>query len=159
MIRKVNTDSTVLDLTRTYEQNIRRNKPRGLWYDLNDEWISWINRDKDREYLRQNSIMELEIDLTKMLILETPEQLTELHSKYKSEYFPGLEGLNWNDLVKDYAGIEIQNYRKIKKDIRSLYDTGTFYYEWSENLWFILWDVSSGCIWDLSIIKSYKHIQ
>lgn len=150
MIRSTNVSTPKLNLTRKYSQSDHW-KPRGLWYSINESWIKWCKDNMDHWIKPYN--IEIEIDESKMCIIKTPEDLDKFVETYvhpsnrtPNEYWS--RQVNWNDVVKDYSGIEIQNYSSIK-----YYRT----YKMTQ-MWFDGWDVSSGCIWDLSIIKKCQTV-
>lgn len=146
MKRIINTHSKEIDLTRTYAQG-HDIKPKGLWYGIDNEWLDWCEGNME-EWIK-NEIIELDVDLSKMLILETPDQLKAFSDKYSYEIIPHstIKYIDWAKIAQDYSGIEIRNYYDLK-----YYDQ---FMRWE--VWFMAWDVSSGCIWDLSIIKSFSH--
>lgn len=148
MIRTINTNSTELDLVRTYNQKHLDFKPHGLWYSLDSEWIEWCECNMEG-WVRDN-IIEIDVDLSNFLILETKEQVVEFSNKYGARIHPevDMKNIQWAKLKDKYAGIEIRNYHSIKWNHNFMLGT--------DNIWFSGWDVSSGCIWDLSVIKSHK---
>jgi len=150
MKRVINTDSAELDLTKVYKQGgPRAFKPNGLWYSIDGEWEDWC-RDNMNHWIKKYNI-ELTIDESKILILKTIHQVDRFREEFESvsDYSDLIKEVDWEKVKQWYPGIEIQNYHKIK--------------EWGFNpmfdcMWFYGWDVSSGCIWDLSIVKKYKKI-
>jgi hypothetical protein len=145
MKRTVNTDNKEIELTRTYSQG-QELKPRGLWYAIDNEWIEWCEGNTDGWI--KNGIIELEIDISKMLIVETAEQLREFFDKFNYEVCKGIRYIDWGKIAQNYSGLEIRNYHNLKcgNAIPMM-----------DSTWFWAWDVSSGCVWDLSIIKSFSH--
>jgi len=85
-----------------------------------------------------------------MLIIKTTDQLIKFKDSFEevSDYSIHIREVNWNKVKRAYAGIEIQNYHEIKRE---------GYNSMLQCIWFFGWDVSSGCIWDLSIIKKVIH--
>ncbi len=131
-------------------------KPTGFWYAIDHEWIEWCGMNDFRfNTLRYH--YSLDIDKSDMLILSTPEDVltfAELHEEGKGY----IKKIAWEKLTDKYTGIEINNYYKFhwlayKDD-----------YQYSDRvrevslLWHDSWDVSSGCIWDTSIIKGYEPV-
>lgn len=152
MERIVNTNSKKINITKLYSQN-NGLKPVGLWYAINNEWVDWC-LSQEPDWIKSNNIL-VEIDEGKVLTLKNTEQIKEFIARYKKLITPPIEYknwllpieyINWFLLAQEYAGIEIQNYHEIK-------------FESFQNInllpmtWFFAWDVSGGCIWDLSIIK------
>ena len=145
MERLVNTDNQELDLTKVYSQETFHFKPKGLWYALDQEWIDWCN-DNMEGWVRPN-IIKLEIDEANLLILKTKKEVETFARRFNTPIEGSLfASIDWLEVSKTYSGIEIQNYRIIKYN--DLLD-------FMSDAWFLGWDVSSGCIWDLSIIKSF----
>lgn len=153
MKRLVNTNSLSLDLTRTYKQREFDFKPNGLWYSLDTEWMEWCEGNM-RGWMRDH-VIDFEVDLSKVLVLETPEHVIAFIDKYGIPLYSGTDmfGINWHRVISEYAGIEIRNYHKIKRSRKI-----DFREYWMKTMWFSAWDVSSGCMWDLSIIKSHTHL-
>lgn len=148
MIRLTNTESKELNLTKKYRQGWY--KPRGLWYGIDREWIAWCKA--EMPHWIKKYTFKLEIDESRILVINSPQQLEDFIGKYshkKIEKIPywGPQ-INWQAVTKSYAGIELQNYDRLKPYL--MYNEKMFH------TWFYGWDVSSGCIWDLSIIKSYS---
>ena len=145
MKRVINTDSAELDLTKVYEQGgPRAFKPNGLWYSIDGEWEDWC-RDNMDHWIKKHNI-ELVIDESRMLILKTLPQVDRFRESFESvsDYSHLIKEVDWEKVRQVYAGIEIQNYHKLK---------GWGFNPMFDSMWFYGWDVSSGCIWDLSIIK------
>ena len=141
-------------LSRKYKQG-QSLKPNGLWYSIGTEWISWCFSEM-RHWIEKYS-HEIEIDYKNILIIETPKDIEDFEKTYGFEIDTTLRSgfsyfqIDWDKVTKDYSGIEIRNYNEIRcgeiLGKRSL----------SRGLWISAWDVSSGCIWDLSCITSVKR--
>lgn len=122
-------------------------KPHGLWYSIGHDWLDWCSGEMPHWIGRYQTV--LNIDTKKILKLETGEDVINFVNKYKvSMGFEYMYFIDWRAVAKDWSGIEIHNYREIK---------------WSESMldfgvWFSAWDVSSGCIWDRSILKGYYPV-
>jgi hypothetical protein len=146
LTRSVNTDISKIDTSKTYQQTDNWSKPSGLWYQINSSWIRYCNKEnKERETynykkfrdIGKYNIMLNNIDMSNMIILDTKDKVFEFTNKYEipNNYYV----INWIDVAKDYTGIEIPNYQNVK------------WFKWMSS-----WDINSGCIWDLSIIKDYS---
>lgn len=126
-------------------------KPHGVWYSVENDWLDWINSEMPHWIGKYQQ--RLQVDESKLLILKTIEDVQGFVAKYKIDLIPNspvnMIGINWPKVMEDYGGIEIQNYHSIKwNEFRSLSsEIGT---------WFYGWDVSSGCIWDRSVIKKIQ---
>lgn len=145
MKRSNNNRNNSLDLNKTYSQELDF-KPSGLWYALNNEWCQWCTGNFD-SWLGQNNF-ELDIDLSKVLVIKNSDDLMDFYNTYK-KVSQGSSLIDYVALSERYSGIEIDNYHILKrtKEIPIL-----------ERLWLLSWDISSGCIWDLSIINNYSLI-
>ena len=56
-------------------------------------------------------------------------------------------------MAKDYGGFEIKNYKKIDEELRK---ENNYFKKYS---WFYTFDFSSGCIWDLTLIKNIEFFK
>lgn len=148
--RITNIDTKKLDLSKRYTQNEHvMCKPAGLWYSINGEWVEWCTDNMDH-WIRKYNIT-LEIDMSRVLVIKTIPELNAFEKKYSKSLYEDIEVIDWRRVTEDYTGIEIQNYHKLKWSERGLmrfHDT-----------WFLGWDVSGGCIWDLSIVKYYTVLE
>lgn len=76
-----------------------------------------------------------------VLHLSTIDDINNFCKKYKINNMT----INWQNVAKDYKGIDISPYNK-KLTLDKKY------------LWYNTWDCSSQCIWDFSAIKECKEI-
>ena len=153
IMRSTNISIKKLNLNQKYSKTDTFSlKPRGLWYSIDKEWIDWCKGNIPNWIKKYN--IELEIKEDEILIIKSLEDLENLQSKYKLEVSESLAFINyidWNQVSKDYKGIEFQNYWKIKNEIM-----------WCEdciNIFYSSLDCSSGCIWDLSCITKQTLIK
>lgn len=142
MERLINTKLKEIDFTFDYTQS-NKMKPVGLWYSINYEWLEWC-RDN---FSIHKEILEIEIDLSNVLVIDSVLKLKSLIEEFGYFIVEGVKYIDWQKLSKRYSGIEFVNYTEIRNQL-SVLDLPT---------WFYGLDVSSGCIWDLSVIKNYKH--
>lgn len=150
--RTVNTNELSIDLSKKYGDTniIEHHKPYGLWYQINDSWIDWCNSNWSSNIGKNN--FKIQLDLKNVLIIDTAKKLKDFNNKYKVTFFVIPEHnlefniVDWNKVNKDYKGIEIRNYHKIK-------NMGFRFFSISF-VWFLGWDVDSGCIWDLTAVKN-----
>jgi hypothetical protein len=140
MERLINTKLKEIDFTYNYVQS-NKMKPVGLWYSINYEWLEWC-----RDNFRIHKEI-LEIDLSNVLVIDSVSKLKSLIREFGYFIVEGVKYIDWRKLSKRYSGIEFVNYNEIRNQL-SILDLPT---------WFYGLDVSSGCIWDLSVIKNYKH--
>ncbi len=121
------------------QQNGR--KPKGLWYECNKEWKQLIQsffRSQVREYKHKYL---LEVNLNRMCVIRTEKELLDFQSKYGVEMSWGT-GIKWEDVAKDYDGIEICPYQSDQRTLD----------------WYYIWDVASGCVWGSSAFKSISEV-
>jgi hypothetical protein len=146
----------------------------GKWYSIKHYWAEWksefgefgeFRRNKDEfkmhkndhlfdVKLKKNSLTDLQNpSFDKILVLKTHKDLIQFCRKYmtKEPKFRNGEwdmaSLNWNKVVIDFGGIEIQVLIRNSK-IR----TGKY------TSWTLEWDCPSGCFWNNELIKEIKRI-
>lgn len=149
MQRIHNTDSDTLvigDGNRQYPQDYRENglsfKPHGIWYSIGSEWVEWLQDNMPSRLGKHN--YSLDVDEGRLLVIKDLVKLNEFAEQYQHEKSDRYNHIvDWRKVADQYAGIEIQNYHAIKWALTNMYT------------WFYAWDVSSGCIWDLTAIKNY----
>jgi len=152
----------VITLERVSPQQIGW-KPNGIWYSCYGGWLEWAADempDRLYKYIHEMNINRntqtdiLHPDTDKILVVRTIKDFDEFHKLYKSSSVPGLRRrrkgdiitdknrINWKRVARDYGGIEICPF--IKKRIN--------------HMWYNMWDVASGCVWNISIIKSFALV-
>ena len=146
VVRSTNTDSPTLDLNKTYVQN--RNKPVGVWYEIDDNWKGWCHYEMP-EWIKKYDIV-LDVDMANILKIDTEEKAYKLLVNYlkKDDEINALDAglpIDWNKVANDYKGIEMTNVDLFKMNSTLIRAN-----------WIYNWDVDSGCIWDLSAIKNYS---
>jgi hypothetical protein len=144
--RSTNSENDSLDLNKTYQQSDDWGKPNGLWYQINSNWNNLCNKNnKDTEFykLKKQDVFRvkpynivLDINFSNIIIIDSSDKVDEFSRKFEGNT---IYSIKWNNVAKEYKGIEIPNLKNIK------------HYKWMDG-----WDISSGCIWDLSVIKNYK---
>lgn len=128
-----------------YSQNAESytfDKPVGFWYALGDEWGQYLKRHDKERYTSYDYIASIDIDYSNILKIDSSQKLEDFHKNYsvKRNFGPAID---WKKVSEDYKGIEIIPYRP---EFRHIY------------LWYTMWDLASGCIWDLNAIKDYTII-
>ncbi len=112
-------------------------KPTGLWLSCNNEWKEFVDNSgmKELELFDINYEYEVEIDDSKLLKINTYEDLMEFINKYKinKEII-----FDWTEVKKDYDGIIFNNYRNIKYKLLS---------DKNMILWYYAIDINCACIW------------
>lgn len=106
-------------------------KPNGLWYAFGDEWIKF-RRIINLSYLFQIDLAE-EI---KLLRLSSKEDIIKFNIAYAAD--TNNRAINWKQVASEYDGIEIIPFIK---------NLSSFY-------WYNTFDIASGCIWNLAVIKN-----
>jgi hypothetical protein len=126
-------------------------KPSGLWYAAGTEWIDWV-RD-EMPHWEQPHFFKLEINPSKVLIIDTSKKLQEFENIYKKEseknpwdttdtFWESSAMIKWSLVSQEYSGIEIIPYQGSMRN----------------HVWYNGWDVASGCIWKRDGIVSVKRI-
>jgi hypothetical protein len=127
----------------TYEKKEQRwkegFKPEGLWYGIGTSWLDWVRIEMPE--WEDEHVFKIDVDKSKMLIIDTLEDLYLFTDKYS-----GSDGLiYWKLVATEYDGIEISPYiREARDDERT----------W----WYYPWDVASGCIWGEGVITNIEKI-
>ena len=145
------TNADQLDLNKSYYGNKQRNlsKPNGLWYSWNNEWLDWCT--SEMPDWKKPWLFYLYPILDDVLIISNTSELIQFQKDYAyKNYDVSAFMIKWKLVAKDYKGIEIRNYHSLKWND---YTQSRF----MEYIWLAGWDVSGGCIWDLSIIKKVRR--
>lgn len=132
-------------------------KPLGFWYQINGCGIS----DFFGQYIYNIKLKNNILNKPKgILSLKKTEEILDFHKKYSVKYSQGDFNtifIKWSEVAKLYGGIEIKNYQKIKKE---LIEKGKTSYELDKKYtWIEFWDFSSGCIWDLNLVKDVYFVK
>ena len=132
-----------------YKQN--NYKPSGLWFSKNNEWYEWcISEGFNISGL--NNKYELGIDFEDILIIDTIDKLINFNDEYSICSSSSIMTIDWLNISTKYKGIFFDNYLNIKHYL-SIND---LMYKF---IWYYAIDVSSGCIFDISAIKSFQITQ
>lgn len=121
-------------------------KPKGLWYSCNDEWKNWVMYEMPQWWESYNFKYNIQIDMSRMLIIRTEEELLAFEQEYistGSPFGPGFKVIDWSKVANNYTGIEICPYQQ-----------GARY----SSDWYYGWDIASGCIWDPSAFVSVEEV-
>lgn len=139
------TDKKRLDFKRQYTQIEHELKPSGLWYSLGDSWEQYLYSKQEEP---PEHIFKIELDYSEVLILSTIDEVKRFNKIFAKPLYEGsdLKLIPWELVKLNYKGIEIRNYKKLKNSSDILLDLSF--------VWFSSWDVSSGCVWDLSAVKN-----
>lgn len=161
-------------------------KPRGVWFACGTEWMKWVKTGgmidggvsiKPIDWIRMGItrndfyLYHFEIDMSRILQIETPSQFEEFQRKYgefvtyeRYQIFNECHAIRWHEVEANYAGIQIcpymyqpllefqkKNFRFESQDEENSFRLWQRFY--SKSSWYHGWDVASGCIWDTSVIK------
>jgi len=130
-------------------------KPFGFWYQINNCAIDWGELDWGNfcytVELKKNILNKKH----KLLSLKTVEEIKTFNKKYKVTHFRNLDinMIDWGEVAEDYGGFEIKNYKKIDQELRK---EKKYIKKYG---WFNSFDFSSGCIWDLTLIKNIEFFK
>ena len=125
----------------------------GLWYAFGNGWILFAESNMPKKLYM--FIHEINVNTSNMIILNSEKEVKDFEikygwtgesdkqsggqlSKYKGEKYPKNLWINWQDVIKDYDGIEITG-DALHRD------------KWQE-----YWDMPSGCIWNKNALKDSK---
>lgn len=122
-------------------------KPTGLWVSDEEEygWKQWC--DDENFEIRNNGMnyaytVTLKPD-THILYITTSHELDTFTEEYKiaTNEYGMIQGIQWDKIAEKYQGIIITPY------------------QWGRRLtlktsWYYGWDCASGCIWDVTCIKT-----
>lgn len=154
-----------LDKNIKYKQIIDL-KPRCYWYSLGKEWYNFWFEGNEMEKVKNQVVCEIKVkrnmfttlekkEKGKILVIDSFEDVKKLYKKYsklvKSEDSK-YRLIDFNEVAKIYGGIEFRNYSKIKQQIFEFKKLNQVRYYLS----YLTVDVSSGCVWDLSLIEVEK---
>jgi hypothetical protein len=131
-------------------------KPRGLWYGIDDAWLSWCESEQPNWIGK--SFWKLDVDESKMLLL-SPGDLEGFTKEYLTapswagmrpkEYAllkklsSATDWIDWPRVAKRYSGIEIKPY------------------SWKHRMslmWYYGWDCASGCIWRADALRGFEPV-
>jgi len=123
-------------------------KPNGLWYAMGDEWQAWCDENEELINIlsaewqpRYQYSHELDVEMSKMCVLDEVKAVMNFHWKYGYNVEGGFKAIDWKKVMAVYSGIEVRNYDALKEACAFL-----------AVIWLRNWGVSGGCIWDLSAV-------
>uniref|UniRef100_A0A6C0HF36 Uncharacterized protein n=1 Tax=viral metagenome TaxID=1070528 RepID=A0A6C0HF36_9ZZZZ len=107
-------------------------KPSGIWLAPSGVWKKYIQEELGGEIPKYE--YEFDIDMSKVLTLNTYKDISEFQEKYKDKIWKFNQyNINWDLVKKDYDGIYIKN-AQIKKAR-------------DEFMWYSMFDIESICVW------------
>jgi len=119
-------------------------KPKGFWYSFGTEWVDWV-RTEMPEWEKPH-LFKIDVDTSRILQLNSTSDIQEFTKKYGNNEEKWTGYIDWVKVSEEYGGVEMPDYSNL----------------WSlryEYMWLSTWDISSGCIWDLSLIKDIEKLQ
>lgn len=121
-------------------------KPKGFWYSINGEW-EWFCKDNYPDGLDGENIMEIEVDLSRVLVLDNIIDLERFYEQYRITG-DGMakrlsKSIDWREVKLHFKGIEFRNYWDHRD--KCSFELGF--------MWYYQLDCSCGCIWDTSIVN------
>lgn len=128
-------------------------KPSGLWYSVGTAWFDWAkdNLWDESQSAHKRILYKLKIDKTNILVLNNYKAIIDFTKTYITCNNLPLKTIIWPLVAEKYAGIELNPYDRYYR-----YDTPC---PEVDLFWLYGWDVSSGVIWDLSIIKEVQKVE
>ena len=140
-------------------------KPRGFWYQINDCLFEWGELDWGKYVyevkLKRSVFTGLSSkNINKILVIKNLDELIKFDKKYgyNYDYYDKEDKKNmkmrfvkWGLVALYYGGFEIKNFVKIHSQGMKSKDF------FRKLMWFDSFDFSSGCIWNLDIIKEVNY--
>lgn len=134
-----------------YQLEHYQRKPIGLWISDEDDygWKEWCEYNSP-DYLGEHAYEIILVYDANILYLKTVQDIEAFTYMYRLD--DDLYGMNtydhvlaidWDKLAKEYDGIIITPYH-------SMWTFGT------SAVWYMGWDVASGCIWNSKAILASK---
>lgn len=144
----------ILNRNMKYTPNELNQKPNGIWYDFNGE--EWKHLVDDRlgaipeELYLVNVLPENEKDI---LVIETVEDAQEVINAFLSKKESPLLGrLDVASIMKEFGGMELRCAKEVSVHLDAQPDFSLF-------AAFGMWEIDSGCIWELDLINEFIHAQ
>ena len=122
-------------------------KPVGLWYACGDEWLNWV-RSNVKYWSEEWTHLYEVLPTNAILHVSTEDELRAFAARYTTKGGWGISieasfritgrrrdsfNPDWEKLAEDFPGLEICPHQ------------GGMRYEL---MWYSVWDVASGCIWN-----------
>lgn len=117
-------------------------KPNGLWYSVGTSWIDWCAKYFPNNLGKCNYSVQIGF-AAKILLLPSNSDVIAFHYSFRKKFMSNkFAGIDWQQVMERYDGIEISPYCSIGDFL--LTDGFTWHSEWG---------ASSGCIWNLTHVK------
>ena len=158
------------DPTRVYTPEDRHGcgKPVGLWVSVkgDDDWWWWCHDragDDDEPFEAESFAHAYRVHLApghNVLHIQSGQELEEFHTAYAAPTeFEDHMAEHFGHFGEEFLRLRWPiDWAKVALDCQGLIIAP---YQWNHRLsmmWYYGWDCSSGCIWDLSAIKSVEEI-
>ena len=150
-MKRIHTTSSPLKLSPMiiFQPLMARQKPYGLWYGFNDDWIQfWYSESLHK--VTSLYIYEIKLDMSNILIINSLKDLNKFFKEYTGQLSIRSKipyNINWYKVAEKYKGFEI-NIPESHIDA---------YFMLGDIDWLLSWDINSGCIWDPSAIEEIKE--
>lgn len=118
-------------------------KPDGLWYACGSDWLRWFSVEMPHLFERYEYLYLLDLDKSRMKLIQTEAQLIELHAAYSSQRGE-FTLIDWPRIARDYGGFEL---------------CPMHWNHFEDMDWLLHWNVASGCIWDIDVIKNISRAE
>lgn len=136
-----------------YTVNDTHWKPKGLWYSYRDGWYKFVSEGMPcrLEYSKHLYAVKLAANCFTTLDKPNPDKILRIKNIQEVRLFCERyfhrdgEKCNWNTLKKDYGGMEVRNVEKMTEGLSLL-------------LCIPNWDIDSGSIWNLNLIRSMTYL-
>ena len=129
---------------RSYDQG-EALKPAGLWYSCGTDWLKFVETEMPELQEDATIVYAIGYESSKMLRVTSPKQAERVSFRYGDFR---TKRVNWKEVSSKYAGIECCPYSSHKIPFE-LYQTA---------VWYLAFDVPSGCIWDTSILTTKRLV-
>lgn len=150
IFQHINGNSVLNIDRRSYDHNLRNDKPGGFWLSVKGSEPDWREWCAGEQFYTFNEpigyVHEMDVDVTQLLVLNSYERLEKFHNEFAGRG-TGLYGRNsvrWNEVANLCKGIVIAPY------------------QWQARLshigWYYGWDCGSACIWDTSVISNVRCV-
>jgi hypothetical protein len=150
--------SNIKHLSFEVDKNTIKRKPPGLWFALGDEWLQhlkktnfWMNK--------YNYVYELELDMSKMIMVNTMKELQNFSSEYGVlRKDTSVVDIDWNMVItrtKKQGIIVPHNFKKSHRKYSYFNKITNVFHDLE---WYLSWDIASGVIWNSTAIKNINMI-
>jgi hypothetical protein len=143
----------ILDRARIYTPNPERpyRKPVGLWFDVDGEWQDHCEGNELWSRPRVPHRVTL-VPGANLIRLATPQdvlEFTETWSRAGADAWMDTDAIDWPAVQKHHDGILAVPF----------FGSFAFLHLPQPRIcsWYWLWDVSSGCVWNLKAIATFKR--